>query len=100
MSPRDAYLKVIEAVATKYGFTVRDIMGRKRTAELSTARFEAYHRVKQSTGYSLPHIGRIFGRDHTTILSGLRKYEERKNARVEKAATVCCPLCGSVQSVS
>lgn len=33
--------------------------------------------VARRLGYSLPHIGRALGRDHSTILHGLRRFDER-----------------------
>ncbi|UOF80839.1 dnaA [Caudoviricetes sp.] len=34
-----------------------------------------YHALREA-GFSLPQIGAFFGRDHTTILHGLRRWKE------------------------
>ena len=38
------------------------------------ARYEAMHLIRYQLGYSLPLIGRVMHRDHTTVLYGLRRH--------------------------
>lgn len=64
---------ILSEVAKKHGFRVDDILGIRRNVPLVTARHEAMWRIYWETTYSLPAIGRIFNRDHTTILHGVRK---------------------------
>lgn len=51
-----------------------EIMLPIRTSRIATARQIAFVMTKEITGWSLPDIGRRFGgKDHTTVLHGLRK---------------------------
>lgn len=66
---------VMRAVADLHGVTVAQIKGEVRTARVVKPRQLAMVAVWMETRLSLPQIGRRFGgRDHTTILHGLRKY--------------------------
>ena len=94
ITPRDRTGAIIEAVARKHGIDAKAILGARRTKAIVDARWEAVWEVKKATGFSLLHLARIFNRDHTTILSSLRRYAEKNpDVRTEKATCVC-PLCG------
>lgn len=83
MSPR--VREALEEVAKAHGCRVDDIIGPSRLKAFARARFEAMWRIRRlrtASGerYSLPAIGEIFGdRDHTTILHGIRRWEELNN---------------------
>lgn len=70
---------IVAEVAKAYGYTSDDIMGRSLDRKLSAARHAAYYEVRmQRPWLSYPQIGRLFGgRDHTTILYGIRKHERK-----------------------
>lgn len=66
------------AVAYEFGMPVGDMLARRRNAEVLIPRCIAMHLARQLTINSLPEIGRRFGgRDHTTVMSALRKIEKR-----------------------
>lgn len=70
--------RILRAVAIAHGLTVRDLTGPRRHKNLVRARHHAMWEIKQNTGLSLPQIGRLLGgRDHTTVIHGLRQYEAR-----------------------
>lgn len=70
--------KLAVAVATKHGISFADLVSDRRQANLVRARQEAMWRLKRNTRLSLPQIGRILGnRDHSTILYGIRRHEQR-----------------------
>ncbi len=79
-TPRQYRLSVIGAVANRRGIPVRAIMGRDRTPLVSAARQEAMAEIRARFGDSLPRIGKLFGRDHTTVLAGIRKHHRSKAA--------------------
>lgn len=76
--PRKSVLDiVIEVLAAHPGITVADLKGKHRRRDIIKARhiamYEVYHQRKDM---SHPAIGRWFGgRDHTTVLSAVRKIE-------------------------
>ena len=67
--------KIFEKVAKKYGVTVEDIKGRKRTREIANPRHIAIFIIRKMTDMSYPAIGRLLSRDHTTIMSSLENIE-------------------------
>ena len=64
-------------VAEHYNVRLSDLIGPKRLRSIARPRQVAMYLSKQLTPRSLPEIGRRFGgRDHTTIMHGVRKIEE------------------------
>jgi len=64
-------------VAEHYNVRLSDMIGPKRLRTIARPRQVAMYLSKQMTSRSLPEIGRRFGgRDHTTIIHGIRKIEE------------------------
>ena len=64
-------------VAEHYNIRLSDMIGPKRVRNIARPRQIAMYLAKQLTPRSLPEIGRRFGgRDHTTIMHGVRKIEE------------------------
>ena len=64
-------------VAEHYNIRLSDMIGPKRLRNIARPRQVAMYLAKQLTLRSLPEIGRRFGgRDHTTIMHGVRKIEE------------------------
>ena len=68
--------RILEHTAKKFGVTVDDIKGTKRNKEIAYARHVAIYLMRKLTDMSLPQIGRILKRDHTTILSSLKTIEK------------------------
>jgi len=65
---------IIARVAEEHGLTAADIVGPSHKQKLIVARHEAIYRVWiEKDPIGLAEIGRYFNRDHTTILSALRK---------------------------
>ncbi len=67
-------------VADYYNIRMSDIIGPKRLRTYARPRQVAMYLAKQLTSRSLPEIGRRFGgRDHTTVMHGVRRIEELKS---------------------
>ncbi len=72
--------RIFDKVSKKYGIAPEVIKGRKRTKEIALARHVSIYLMRKLTDMSLPAIGRVMGRDHSTILSSLDAIEnEIKN---------------------
>ena len=69
--------KIFAAVCTKYGVKREDLTGPKRTKEIAFARHSAIFLIRSITDMSLPNIGKIFNRDHSTVLSSVSIIEKR-----------------------
>jgi chromosomal replication initiator protein len=76
-------------VAEHYNVRLSDMIGPKRVRTIARPRQVAMYLAKQLTTRSLPEIGRRFGgRDHTTIMHGIRKVEELKLADSQLAEDI------------
>lgn len=72
--PRVRCMTIIREVALKHGIAVEALLGQSRNRSMVPIRDEAIaavHHARQDL--SLPQLGRVFHRDHTTILHSLRK---------------------------
>jgi chromosomal replication initiation ATPase DnaA len=77
-TPADQTEAVIAAVALRCGVTVAGIKGPRRSTDYTVPRQMAYAAVKQARRHlSLADLGRVFGRDHSTIHHGIRAHEAR-----------------------
>ena len=66
-------------VSDHYNIRLSDLVGPKRVRSYARPRQVAMYLAKTLTNRSLPDIGKRFGgRDHTTIMHGVRKIEELK----------------------
>jgi len=66
-------------VSDHYNIRLSDMIGPKRLRSFARPRQVAMYLCKQLTSRSLPEIGRRFGgRDHTTVMHGVRRIEELK----------------------
>ena len=64
-------------VSDHFNIRLSDLIGPKRVRTFARPRQMAMYLSKQLTSRSLPEIGRRFGgRDHTTIMHGVRRIEE------------------------
>lgn len=54
------------------------VANRKNRDDTATARRVAYWLAKEYTTLSYPSLGRIFMRDHTTVIHGVRSIEQRR----------------------
>jgi chromosomal replication initiator protein len=68
---------IIAAVVGHYGVTTADLTGRGRRREIVLPRQVAMYLLREETGASLLDIGNeLGGRDHTTVLHGIRQIEK------------------------
>jgi chromosomal replication initiator protein len=68
---------ILKVVSRHYGISRGDILSQRRHRSVVWPRQIGMYLAKQLTSRSLPEIGRRFGgRDHTTILHGVKKVEE------------------------
>jgi chromosomal replication initiator protein len=77
-APRVKALAIMrEAVAEAFTVTADDIQGRIRTRGLVEARQCFYLLARRCTRLSYPELAKAIGRDHSTILSGIRAARKR-----------------------
>jgi len=69
---------IIEETAKYYLQTPEDVMGQSRVADTALARQIAMYLIRKLTNLSLKDIGGVFdGRDHSTVLTSVRKVEKK-----------------------
>ncbi|MBR5144679.1 MAG: chromosomal replication initiator protein DnaA [Clostridia bacterium] len=74
--PNDAMVeKILLHVSKKYGVSIEDIKSKKKTDSIAGARHVSIYIIRKLTDLSLKEIGKIFGRDHSTIISSINKIE-------------------------
>ena len=71
----DTVTRILEIVARRYKVTAQDILGSSRKKEIKTARNVAMYTVRAITKMSLPQIGTVFSRDHSTVHSNITMVE-------------------------
>lgn len=69
---------IVQRIANEFEVPVTDIMSDVRTRDVAQARQDAMLEIRDTLGWPVKRIGRLFGRDHTTVLHSLRVAEARK----------------------
>lgn len=67
---------VITHVSLAFDIPAKDILGDRRLRQFARPRQAAYRLVRDFAGKTYPEIGRVFRRDHTTVLHGCQKVSE------------------------
>lgn len=76
-------------VSEHYNIRLSDMIGPKRVRSFARPRQVAMYLCKQMTSRSLPEIGRRFGgRDHTTVMHGVRRIEELRHQDAQIAEDI------------
>jgi chromosomal replication initiation ATPase DnaA len=70
--------RIATEIARQHGFTFRQLISPRRNQKLAYARHHAMYELDRRTSLSLPQIGKLLGgRDHTTVLHGIRAHAAR-----------------------
>ncbi len=87
---------IVIAVSAHYRIPISEMISERRTKDVATARHMVMFIARHRTPRSLPQIGRVLGgRDHTTILSGVRRMTARLAEEVKlrgDLAAICSVL--------
>ena len=85
-------------VCKAWGKSREDMISDRRNDDIVIPRHIAMTLAKHLTGRSLPYIGRKFGgRDHTTVLHAIRKYEWLIDLLIAEGLTRNTPVAFWVQ---
>jgi hypothetical protein len=74
---RSSMAEILRLVCEEFGLTEAEIMAHRRHKKPCTARQIAMYLAKKTCHHSYPHIGKFFGRDHTTVLHAINITEVR-----------------------
>ena len=67
-------LFLLDEICRQHHVSREEITGRNRTRSVSLARHDLWQRLRE-LGFSYVEIGRLFERNHTTVLHGVRAWE-------------------------
>lgn len=83
--PQRTLAEIVADVAARHDLHPELLIGPSRLRHLVIARQEAMAEAHATGRYSLPRIGRYLGgRDHTTVLHGVRAHRERSELEIGK----------------
>jgi chromosomal replication initiator protein len=71
--------KIFAAVEKKYNVTKTDLESKSRVKEVAQARHIAIYLIRSITEMSLPHIGKMFNRDHSTVISSIEAIDKKRS---------------------
>jgi chromosomal replication initiator protein len=92
--------EIQQRVSAAFGVSRAELVGSTRAATPVSARQVAIYLTREMTDLSLPQIGRLYGgRDHSTVLSSIRRAEARCGEDMALAAQVA-ELRGTIHSAS
>jgi chromosomal replication initiation ATPase DnaA len=69
-------LATFTEIAKKHTVTLAEMLGPRRQAGMCEARFECWALLR-GEGWSWHRIADLFGRDHTTVMAGVREHLRR-----------------------
>ena len=67
----------MQHAAERHGVALEDVMGPRRFGELVAARWEGWA-LARDNGHSFAAIARSSGVDHTSVMHGVKKYQEQQ----------------------
>lgn len=83
---------VLLICSDKLRIPMKTLISKDRHKRIARARQACYYVARHTTGLSYPELGKLFHRDHTTILYGVRTMEKlvkhNENLRVEIAGLI------------
>lgn len=69
--------KIIATVSSVYGMRSEDLLGKSQNQECSLPRQVAMYLCRKELQLPFPHIGRIFSRDHSTVMTSIKQIEKK-----------------------
>ncbi len=71
---------IVDEVIRKHAVSFDLMTGETRRKDVYLARWELFARLYDETGMSLPQIGRLLHKDHSTVFCGIKRYHEMREA--------------------
>lgn len=79
VTPFERTVAEMAEIIRRHDISIEELFNPSRKRSIVEARADCYAFL-QARGWSLPRIGRMFRKDHTTILNGLRRRQEAADA--------------------
>ena len=84
-TPKAKLAEVVSVICAGEGVTSAEIFSVAKPKRIAHPRLMAYSLARELTGLSYPALGRLFRRDHTSLLYGCRAVDERSASDPEFA---------------
>ncbi len=75
--------KIFAAIEKKYSTSKSDLVSKSRVKDVANARHITIYLIRTLTEMSLPNIGKLLNRDHTTVMSSIESVEKRLSSSSE-----------------
>lgn len=69
--------QIIKDICRKHNVSIAVVMSESRRMDVSPVRHECFYQIHEQTTTSKNQIGVMFGRDHTTVIWGIRQHIKR-----------------------
>ncbi len=89
---------ILEKTAEHFGLKKDDLLGKSQKAECSFARQISMHLLRQSLNLPFAKIGELFQRDHSTVMSNIKKIESLIQKNGSKAIETLEQIKGTLTS--
>lgn len=66
-------LDLVAEICREHHVPIAEVLSRRRNAPIAAVRKVVWAELYHDRGLSYPDIGRLFGRDHSTVLFGVRQ---------------------------
>ena len=74
-SESDKIDRIFSLITDKYGVSAEDLRSKKRNDNIAKARHTCIYAIRQLTELSLSDIGKLFSRDHATVIASIKYVE-------------------------
>ena len=71
---------IIEKVSFTFGVTAEQLKSERRDANINNARQAAMYIIREITDLSQDEVGKVFGRNHSTVNSSLKNVQNKINS--------------------
>ncbi len=73
-------VQYLDVICQRHHVTREEVCGRGRTRVVALARHELWWELRHhgTLAFSYEEIGRLFGRNHTTVLHGVRAFQKAR----------------------
>jgi chromosomal replication initiator protein len=71
---------IIEKVCFTFGVTSEQLKSERRDANINNARQASMYIIREITGLSQDEVGKVFGRNHSTVNSSLKNVQQKMSS--------------------
>lgn len=71
---------ILEKVSFTFGVTPEQLKSERRDASINSARQAAMYIIREITGLSQDEVGKVFGRNHSTVNSSLKNVQQKMSS--------------------